>query len=220
MSQIFHEVDEEVRREHWLGLWKSYGGWLIAALVILVGSVAGYEIWTSHSLHARQEATAQLLNATKPLDSKNYRAAVDALTAAQPKLKGDVKGLALLREAEARLGMEDVTGAIANLDALAADTAISKSLRELGMIYSAYLQVDKAGFDDINARLAPLAAEKSAWRFSALELIGLSALSNKKPDVARQQFQAIANDAQAPKEIRERAQTTLQAIASLEEDGK
>ena len=220
MSQIFHEVDEEVRREHWLSLWKSYGGWLIAALVILVGSVAGYEIWSNHSIESKEKATALLINAAQPLDANNYKAAVEALTAARPQLKGDIKGLALLREAEARIGMKDTTGAIANLDALAADTGISKSLRELAMIYSAYLQVDKASFDEINSRMAPLAAENSVWRLSALEVIGFSALSNNKPDVARQQFEAIANDAQAPKDIRERAQTTLQAIAGLAEDGK
>lgn len=220
MSQIFHEVDEEVRREHWVGLWKSYGGYLVAVLVLLVGSVAGYEIWQNHTTQAKEKATELLLKAAQPLDSKNYKGAVEALAAAAPQLKGDVKGLALLREAEARIGIQDITGAVANLDALSADTGISKSLRELAMVYSAYLQVDKAGFDEINSRMAPLAAENSAWRFSALELIGLSALSNHKPDVARQQFQAIANDATAPKEIRERAQTSLQAIASQAEDGK
>ena len=48
MSDIFSEVDEEVRREQLRKLWERYGFLLIAACVLLVAGVAGwrgYEWW-------------------------------------------------------------------------------------------------------------------------------------------------------------------------------
>ena len=48
MSDIFQEVDEEVRREQLKKLWERYGTLLIAACVLLVVAVGGwraYEWW-------------------------------------------------------------------------------------------------------------------------------------------------------------------------------
>src|SRR6476469_8323399 len=48
VSDIFSEVDEEVRREQLKKLWERYGSLLIAACVLLVAEVAGwrgYEWW-------------------------------------------------------------------------------------------------------------------------------------------------------------------------------
>ena len=48
MSDIFQEVDEEVRRERLMQLWKRYGNFVIAAAVIVVlgvGGWRGYQWW-------------------------------------------------------------------------------------------------------------------------------------------------------------------------------
>ena len=48
MSDIFQEVDEEVRRERLMQLWKRYGNFVIAAAIVLVlgvGGWRGYQWW-------------------------------------------------------------------------------------------------------------------------------------------------------------------------------
>ena len=48
MSDIFNEVDEEVRREQLKKLWERYGNLIIAAAFLVVAGVAawrGYEYW-------------------------------------------------------------------------------------------------------------------------------------------------------------------------------
>jgi hypothetical protein len=214
VSEIFHEVEEEVRRERWMSLWKSYGGVLIAALVLLVGGVAGYEIWKNYSVGANEKQTAALTAATRPLDLENYKDAVASLTPLREELSGDMRAMAMLREAQARIGDQDRTGAVATLDAIAADSSVSKNFRELATVYSAYLQVDTASFDEINSRMAPLAAEGSPWRSSALDLIGFSAYRNGKLDIARQQFEALSKDPGTPVAVRQRALASLDAIGS------
>ena len=41
MSDIFQEVDEEVRREQLKKLWDRYGNYVVAALVLVVAAVRG-----------------------------------------------------------------------------------------------------------------------------------------------------------------------------------
>jgi|GEM_PF-6094009 len=195
-----------------MSLWKSYGGLLIAAVVLLVGGVAGYEIWKSHSAGAREEQTNELLTALQPLELENYKEAVNSLSGLRDDLSGDMRALAMLREAQARIGDKDTTGAAATLDAIAADSGVNRNLRDLAAVYSGYLQVDKASFDEINSRMAPLAAEGSPWRSSAMELIGFSAYLDGQMDVARQQFQAISTDPGTPVAVRQRALATLDAL--------
>ena len=48
MSDIFQEVDEEVRREQLKKLWDRYGNYVVAALILVVAGVAawrGYAWW-------------------------------------------------------------------------------------------------------------------------------------------------------------------------------
>ena len=48
MSDIFTEVDEEVRREQLKKLWDRYGNYVVAAAVLVIAAVAawrGYDYW-------------------------------------------------------------------------------------------------------------------------------------------------------------------------------
>ena len=56
MADIFHEVDEEVRRERLQKLWDRYSIYIIALAVLIVASIGawrGYEYW-----QAKQAAAA------------------------------------------------------------------------------------------------------------------------------------------------------------------
>ena len=48
MADIFHEVDEEVRRERLRQIWERYSLLIVAAAVLVVAAIAawqGYEYW-------------------------------------------------------------------------------------------------------------------------------------------------------------------------------
>ena len=71
MSDIFHEVDEEVRREQLKKLWDRYGNFVIAALILVVVGVAawrGYAWWEARKAAeagAAFEAASTLAEAGK-----------------------------------------------------------------------------------------------------------------------------------------------------------
>ena len=58
MSDIFHEVDEEVRREKLKKLWERWGNYALAAAVLVVLAVAGWRLWDWWETKKAQQAGA------------------------------------------------------------------------------------------------------------------------------------------------------------------
>ena len=55
MADIFHEVDEEVRRDQLKKLWDRYSIYLIAAAILIVAGIGawrGYEYWIAQKAAA------------------------------------------------------------------------------------------------------------------------------------------------------------------------
>ena len=78
VSDIFHEVDEEVRREQLKKLWDRYGNYAVAAAVLLVLAVAAWRayLWwdgarISRDLDARY-ASGDLTTSDRPSYSRAH----------------------------------------------------------------------------------------------------------------------------------------------------
>jgi len=78
------------------------------------------------------------------------------------------------------------------------------------------LIVDTADFTEMQNRLTPLLDENNAWRFSARELLGLSAYRTGRLEEARQLFLELAANQKTPPAIRERAGLMMGLITSAE----
>ena len=50
MSDILRQVDEELRQDRLINLWRRYRVYLIGGLILLIGSVLGYQINKSVNL--------------------------------------------------------------------------------------------------------------------------------------------------------------------------
>ena len=126
MSDIFHEVDEEVRREQLKRLWERYGNYIIAACILLIAGVGAwraYEWWETKRAAesgAAFEQAAALAEAGKPQEAE----------AAFAKLATDgtagYRVLARLREA-AELAQTDPKAAVKVYDEIAADRGVRPS---------------------------------------------------------------------------------------------
>jgi hypothetical protein len=203
VSDIFNEVDEEVRREQLKKLWERYGNLIIAAAVMVVLAVAawrGYDYW-----QARQAAVAgSAFDAATVLADQGKH---DEAEAAFTKLAADgtagYRLLARLRSAE-ELGEHDPKAAVTAYDAIAADNASQPLLGNLASIRAALLLVDTASFDEMTRRLEPLAQPNGAFRHTARELLAWSAWRNGDQAAARRWADAAKSDPEAPNALRAR----------------
>ena len=75
VTDIFQEVEEDVRRERYEQLWKQYGNYVMAAAALLVLGVAGYEAWRNYDLKQRETYSDRYEAAEKLIASNNIAGA-------------------------------------------------------------------------------------------------------------------------------------------------
>jgi hypothetical protein len=211
LVDIFNEVEEDLRREQYLRLWRRYGMWLAAAAALVVFGTAGVSIW--RGWHADKLATASDAFAVAAgLEAEGkLKEAADAFALVGDSAPGGYPMLARLRQAAALATSGDAASAVSVLDGIAAGGG-DAALRELAGLKAAFILVDTATPEDMAKRLAPLAAEGRPWRFSARELQALSALKQGQKDEARTILSALSDDQAAPEGLRSRASELLAAI--------
>jgi hypothetical protein len=213
VTDIFHEVDEEVRREQFKKLWQRYGNYIIAACVLVVAGVGawrGYDWWEAKKAAesgAAFEQAVTLAQAGKPQEAE----------AAFAKLATDgtagYRLLARLREA-AEVARSDPKAAIKSYDELAADRGAGQVIQDVAALRAGFLLVDSAAYADMRARLEPLTAADRPFRYSARELLALSAWKRGDLAAARQWTDMILTDPQTPAGAQSRAQVLSELIAA------
>jgi hypothetical protein len=213
LSDIIREVDEELRRENWEILWKKYGKLLIAAAVALVLATAATVGWRKYDRIQRIEAGDNFAAAIAEVEAtKEPAEAAQKLASYIPEAPDGYATLARLREAKLRADAGEREAAIALYDALAADSGVKQMFRDLATLYSVRMQIEDGEPATLDARLEPLAVDENPWRYSARELQAVIALGSGDSAGAREKFQRLADDMNAPDSLRTRATEMLRAM--------
>lgn len=216
MADIFHEVDEEVRRDQLKKLWDRYSIYLIAAAVLIVAGIAawrGYEYWVAQKAAAAGaafEAAASLSEQGKHAEAE---AAFAKIVTEAP---AGYRVLARFRAATA-LAQVKSADAVKAYDDLAADTSLGTTWQDLAAIRAGLLLVDSAPLADMRRRLDPLAEPGRSFRHTARELLALSAWRNHDIAATRRYLDMITTDAETPAATRQRIDVLSALIAG---DGK
>jgi len=213
VTDIFHEVDEEVRREQLKKLWERYGTFIIAGCVLIVAAVGGwrgYEWWETKKA---AEAGAAFEQAVTLAEAGKHQEA----EAAFGKLASDgatgYRVLARLREA-AELASTDRSAAVKAYDQIAGDGSAGQAIRDLANLRAGYLLVDSSSYAGMLARLEPLTGPDRAFRHSARELLALAAWKAGDMGAARKWTDMIITDPQTPPAARSRAEVLSELIAA------
>jgi hypothetical protein len=213
VADIFHEVDEEVRRERLQKLWDHYGIYIIALAVLFVAGVAawrGYEWW-----QAKKAATAgAAFESALSLSEKGKHAEAEAVLAKiAAEAPAGYRILARLRAA-AELAQVKPADAVKAYDELAADNSLGATLRDLAAVRVGMLLVDSAPLADMQRRLDPVSEPGRTFRHIARELLALSAWRNHDFTAAHRYIDMIATDAESPPGSRTRAEVLSALIAA------
>jgi hypothetical protein len=208
VSDIFQEVDEEVRREQLKKLWDRYGILLIAACVLLVVAVGGwrtYEWWEAKK--AAEAGTAFQAAITLSSEGKT-KEAEDAFARLAASGTSSYRMLARFREA-AEVARRDPSAAVAIYDRLAADSSFGRDLQDLAALRAGTILVDTAPYSEIVQRLEPLTAPDRTFRHSARSMLALAAWRAKDAAAMRKWSDMILADGETPSGTRGQIQMLL-----------
>jgi hypothetical protein len=210
VSELFDEVDEEVRRDQFKKLWDKYSLYFIALMVLIVAAVGGWRGYQYLEAKKAAEAGAIFEKAVELSEQGKHAEAETAFADLAAKAPSGYRTLARLRAA-AEASARDPKAAAKMYDDIAADSSVGSEWRDLAKIRAAGLLVDSASYADMQQRLEASATPKSTFRHSAREMLALSAWRNNDMTAARKWLDAIAEDGETPAGLRSRAEA-LQAL--------
>ena len=67
MSDIFREVEEDVRREKLVKFWKAYGDYLIALAALFIIGIAGWQLWQRYEARQRDAASTAFIPSSRSI---------------------------------------------------------------------------------------------------------------------------------------------------------
>lgn len=196
-DSFIREVSEEVRQDQMFKLWKKWGPFVIAGVVLIVGAAAAWS-WMQSQEQAAAEARGSALLAADPTVPAETSALVDTMEGPS-RLLAEFGAAAALAEA----GEADAAGA--RYVELAGRAGLAPEYADL-----ARLQAVRLGAGD-PAMLDGLADGSGPYQLLALELRAARRVEAGDAAAAHADLNTILNDEGATNGLRQRALVLLLA---------
>ncbi len=211
MSDVFREVDEELRRDRLLALWKRFGAYIIGAAVALVLVVAGRAFWTDY-IDTKRQAESNAYDEALAAFQTDAEAGRSALQAIVGGGNDGYVALARFRLAAELQRSGQAEEAVLQYEALSADGSLNGRLRGLAGLMTASLYIDQGREVEAREVLIGLVADNRAWRLSATEFLGFLDFRSGNLEEARSVFVSLSVDQAAPQSMRDRAREMLSLL--------
>ncbi|MDH3233147.1 MAG: tetratricopeptide repeat protein [Alphaproteobacteria bacterium] len=211
-AQLFKEVDEEIRRDRYSQIWKSYGKYILGGVAAIVLTTAAVVFWQRYQISVAGKEGEAYAAAVSLAQAGKTEEAIKALAAAAANSGSGYKTMARFQEAALRARKGEARKAAALYDAIAADGDADAILRDLARLLSVMTELDTGKPAELTAKIAPLANGDGPWHHSALELTALLAQKSGNIKRAREIFTRLADDATAPNALRARARALLGSL--------
>jgi hypothetical protein len=210
VSELFDEVDEEVRRDQLKKLWDQYSLYIVAMALLIIAAVGGWRGYEYLEAKKAAEAGGAFNKAVALSEQNKHAEAETAFTDLAAKAPSGYRMLARFRAA-AEAANRDPKAAAKMFDDLAADRSVGAEQQALARVRAAGLLLDTTSYSDVLQRLQGDAAPEATFRHAARELLALSALRANDATAARQWLDMISLDGETPPSLRSRAEA-LQAL--------
>ncbi len=210
MSELFDEVDEDVRRDQLKKLWDQYSIYIVAGALLIIASVGGWRGYQYLEAKKAAEAGAAFDKASELSEQSKHAEAESAFADLASKAPSGYRMLARLRAA-AEAATRDPQAAVKLYDDISTDRSIGAPEQDLAKVRAAALLLETSSYPNMLARLEPVTAPGATFRHTARELLALSAWRANDAAAARQWLDVIANDGETPPSLRSRAEA-LQAL--------
>ena len=212
MSDIFSEVDEEVRKDKSVELWNSYGKYVIAGSLLIVAATASVVGWKNYQLSESQAQGNQFEQAAALVGEQKFEDAAAAFSLLAKDGGAGYQALASLRQASALVQAGKGDEAVQVYDALAANSDVDPEFSSIARVMAGYYLLNKGSTEEVRKRVADMEGANQIWSATARELMALSDLKDGKIEEARAKLKALQEDASAPSGVKQRAGDLLTAL--------
>lgn len=213
-DSFIREVNEELRSDRMRDAWRRYGKVLIALAILLVIGTAGWRGWEYWQSKQAAKSGDVFMTALNQIEQGNLDAAGETLDQLEQEGHGSYPVLAQLRAATLLSEDGDTAAAISAFSTIGKDRSVPQAIRDASKLRAGWLLVDTGTYDQVSAEVEELASDGNPFRFSAREILGLSAYHHQDYARAQDWFEEITNDREASRNVLNRAQIMLEVMSA------
>jgi len=209
VTDIFREVEEDVRREKLEKLWKAYGNYAVAALVLLFAGIAGWQVWERHEAQERAKVSDAFIAAQRITNPQTAASTFADIARTAPRGYAE---LARLSEAGAMFASGQTGPAIELYKQIAKDD--NGPIGAVARLRAAWATADTASRKDLADLVKPLDQPGSPWRQNAQEVLAYADYRAMDTKGALAKYAILAADPESPDSLKRRAQAMTDFLRS------
>ena len=198
MSELFREIEEDIRSEQIQRIWARFGRFMVwASVAIVLGTAAGV-LWKDHKRSRAALQTSQLMKGIDQFNAGDFKGASSSFEVLTNNTSSPYYGIAMLKRAQAQIASNDKEAAARTYQVLAQHnpTKNDAALENMGPT-DAHVEIKK------DSPLYYTLMEWKAWQ----------CLGQDKTEEAVALFMGLHTDAVTPATMRERVDMVLAYLA-------
>ena len=210
---FIQEVTEEVKNDNLKALWKKYGAYIVAFVVVAVSSAVGFETmrgWYHKQLQAKTEAYISAM-----VQSGNYDMSIKALEKIAMGNYGIYSQQARINIADILFEQNKVNEALEMLQSIADNKELHNRTRTLATLKLATYKLDTAPSDEIRTLLQPVVEANDSWSPLAEDTLAMLAVREGNFEEARIIYNRLLQSENVSENFRTRIQDMLSALSDM-----
>ena len=213
MSDVFQEVDEELREEKYKSIWRKFRYYVIGGLILFILVIAANAFWKDYNLKEINERSDRFFTAIEMAQDDK----VNAITLLEEFANQEEKNseynalIARFTEAAIRRSEKDFNGALVIYQSLE-DNNISNFYEDYAKLSSVEMLIALNNKKDAKLILDDLISNTSDLKYIAMEYMGYLEIDEGNYSKARTIFTNIADDALSSVNMKNRSREVLSIL--------
>ena len=200
MANIFREVDEDIRKERYINLFRKYGVYVIAIIVIIVGTLAGIQFYSGYQVNKNEMLFAEYIN----IIENNSDDTLEKLSNSGNTSNLFLNGMYLLKRSDLLVASGQIDQATLLLSEAIENNTLNKIHNDVAIYKLLMINIETLSIEEIKSYQNKLISEVDAF-YLIEELIAIKFLIEGQKEDAIKKFSELSANNSVPIEIKNRS---------------
>ena len=200
MANIFREVDEDIRKERYINLFRKYGVYVIAIIVIIVGTLAGIQFYSGYQVNKNEMLFAEYIN----IIENNSDDTLEKLSDSGETSNIFLNGMYLLKRSDLLVASGQIDQATLLLSEAIENNNLNKIHNDVAIYKLLMINIETLSIEEIKSYQNKLISEVDAFYLTE-ELIAIKFLIEGQKEDAIKKFSELSTNNSVPIEIKNRS---------------
>ena len=200
MANIFREVDEDIRKERYINLFRKYGIYAIGLIIVVVGTLAGLQFYSSYQINKNEILFAEYIN----IIETNSDNALEELTNSSESSNSFLNGMNLLKRTDLLIEDDQVEEATILLKDAIDGKNLNKTHHDVAIYKLIMINLESISLEEIKSYQNKLISEVDAF-YLIEELVAIKFLIDGKNEEAIKRLTELSVNNNVPIEIKNRS---------------